>query len=411
MVAGMGALDLSDLGAASIYADATDSQSRHTLALGRVDEAMALSQIVYDMVEQVLARRPGDLRALQNRFYAADTLSVLARRRFDLDGALDFGVRTERAGEDLVRFNPSSLTAWTSWAFGKQRVAFALDIQGRVNDAIEMVRAATALAGDERAPPELFEDLRGAWFQLANLEASLGRDARAREAFAQGKAGFDAFVARQPADSDILELLRLNLEAGQAQLEMLLRQDRSSLEKSLSVAERAVAMGPEAPVGRDGVLRLVLSLATETALRLGRYAEAESAARQQLEVPITGALAIDPEWLQRETTIRLTHAIAGQGRPAEALEMLEPELVQYRARRQEGAMGTRFVRSLVHALYVSAIAQPDGAAGQARRQAALAEAADVLGALSAEARQTSDSRVLAEWLAAADGTVPSRLAP
>jgi hypothetical protein len=411
MVAGMGALDLSDLAAASIYADATDSQSRHTLALGRVDEATALSQTVYDMVEQVLARRPGDLRALQNRYYAADTLSLLALRRFDLDGALDFGVRMERAGEDLVRFNPSSLTAWNSWAFGKRRVAFALDIQGRVNDAIDMVRAATALADDERAPPELFEDQRGAWFQLAFLEASLGRNARAREAFGQAQIGFDAFVARQAADSDILELFQLNLESGQAQLEMLLRQDRPSLEKSLSVAERAVAMGPEAPLGRDGALRGALSMATETALRLGRYAEAESAARAYLEVPITGVLAIDPEWLHRETRIRLAHAIAGQGRPAEALEMLEPELVQYRARRQEGAMGARFVRSLVHALYVSAIAQPEDAAGQARRQAALAEATEVLGALSAEARQTSDIRVLAEWIAAANGTVLGRLAP
>jgi len=67
-------------------------------------------------------------------------------------------------------------------------------------------------------------------------------------------------------------------------------------------------------------------------------------------------------------------------------------------------MGARFVRSLVHALYVSAIAQPEDAAGQARRQAALAEAAEVLGALSTEARQTSDIRVLAEWIAAANGT-------
>jgi hypothetical protein len=105
------------------------------------------------------------------------------------------------------------------------------------------------------------------------------------------------------------------------------------------------------------------------------------------------------------------HVTNSSNLPAEALEILEPELAQYRARRLEGAMGTRFVRSLVHALYVSAIAQPEDAAGQARRQAALAEAAEVLGALSTEARQTSDSRVLAEWLAAADGTVLSRLAP
>jgi tetratricopeptide (TPR) repeat protein len=371
---------------------------------------MALSQAVYDMVEQVLTRRPGDLRALQNRYYAADTLSLLALRRFDMDGALDFGLRMERAGEDLVRFNPSSLSAWNSWATGKRRVAGALDIQGRVSDAIDVVRAATALADDERAPPELFEDLRGAWGQLAFLDASLGRNARAREAFGQAKLGFDAFVARQPEDSDILELLQLNLESAQASLEMALRQDRASLEKSLSVAERAVAMGPGAPVGRDGTLRGALSLVTETALRLGRYAEAESAARQHLEVPITGALAIDPEWLQaEETRIRLAHAIAGRDGQPRRWRCWNPNWCSTGTVGKRAAWSTRFVRSLAHALYVSAIAQPEDAAGQARRQAALAEATEVLASLTTEARQTTDIRVMAEWIAAAGGTVPGRL--
>jgi hypothetical protein len=411
MVAGVGALDLSDLAAASIYADATDSQSRHTLELGRVDEAMALSQTVYEMVEEVLARRPGDLRALQNRYYAADTLSLLAFRRFDLDAALEFAVRAEHAGEDLVRFNPSSLSAWISWANGKRLTAVVLDRQGRVSDALDVFRAATALADDPRAPPDLFPELRFVWLQLAYLEAGLGRNDRAREAFAQAETGFDAFVARQSADEDTLQMLRLNRGSAQAQLEMLLREDRSSLEKSLSVAERAVAMGPEAPIGRDGVLRSALASATESALRLGRYAEAEAAARARLEVPITGVLFTDPEELLAETHVGLAHAIARQGRPAEALEVLEPELARYRARWQAGIRETRSQRSFAHALYVSAIAQPEDAAGQARRQAALAEAAEVLAALSAEARQTTDIRVLAEWLAAADGTVLSRLAP
>ena len=74
-------------------------------------------------------------------------------------------------------------------------------------------------------------------------------------------------------------------------------------------------------------------------------------------------------------------------------------------------MGTRFVRSLVHALYVSAIAQPDDAAGQARREAALAEAAGLLAGLSAEARGHPESRVLSAWIEAAGGAVLSRLAP
>jgi hypothetical protein len=252
LVADMGALDLTDLAAAAIYADATDSKSNHVLALGRVDEATALSSEVYDLVERVLARRPGDLRALQNRFFAADTLSTLAIRRYDAEAATEFAMLAERAGEDLVRFNPSSLNAWNSWASGKQRVADSLERRGRITDAIGMLRSATALAQDERAPAELSQQLRFAWLQLAYLEAGMGRAAPAREAFAQAAAGHEALVARLPAGSEFLLLQQFIFEIQQAQLELLLGNHERSLEQALAVAGRAIAMGPEAPPLRNG---------------------------------------------------------------------------------------------------------------------------------------------------------------
>jgi hypothetical protein len=403
LVAGMGALDFSDLAAASIYADATDSQSRHVL-LTKVEEATALSQSVYDIVEQVLARRPGDLRAMQNRFYAADTLSVLAMRRSDLGAALEFAERAERAGEDLVRFNPSSLDSWTSWANGKSRVASVLWRQGRINDALLAARSATALAQDGRAPPDLLHYLRGPWVQLAYLEAGIGRRALAREAFAQAAVGFEVFVAQFPADSDALQLARLGFEGQQAQLELLLGENQLALEKSLAIADRTAAMGPEAPTGRDNLLRSALAGATDSALRLGRYAEAESAARARMEVPLSeGVAVVDPEELHAETRLGIAHAIAKQGRQAEALALVEPELARYVALWDTGVTDTRLQRNRIHALYVSAIAQPADAAGQARRQAALAEAAEVLSAVPAEARQTTEFRALAGWLTAAGG--------
>jgi tetratricopeptide (TPR) repeat protein len=407
----MGALDLTDLAAAAIYADATDSKSNHVLALGRVDEATALSSEVYDLVERVLARRPGDLRALQNRFFAADTLSTLAIRRYDAEAATEFAMLAERAGEDLVRFNPSSLNAWNSWAGGKQRVADSLERRGRITDAIGVLRSATALAQDERAPAELSQQLRFAWLQLAYLEAGMGRAAPAREAFAQAAVAYDALAARLPPGSDMLLLQQFIFELQQAQVELLLGNHERALEKTLAVSGRALGMGPDAPPLRNGVLRGAYAWGTEAALRLGRYAEAESAARARLDVPIIGALAIDPEELNAETRVGLAHALAKQGRSAEALEVLDPALSRSRAQWQAGARDRRFQRNFAHALYVSAIAQPAGPVAQVRRQAELAEAASVLATLSAEARQSSDIRVLAEWLAAADGTVPSRLAP
>jgi hypothetical protein len=411
MVAGMGALDLSDLAAASIYADATDSQSRHVL-LNQVEEATALSQSVYDIVEQVLARRPGDLRAMQNRFYAADTLSVLALRRFDLDTALEFALRAERAGEDMVRFNPSSLGSWTSWANGKSRVAGVLLRQGRIADAIMAARSATALAQDERAPQDFVHHLRGPWIQLAYLEAGMGRRALALEAFAQLTDGHEAFVAQLPAGSDALQIAQLNFELQQAQFELLLGDNQLALDKSLAAAERAADMGPRAPAGRDNLMRAALANATDSALRLGRYAEAESAARARMAIPLSEGLAVvDPEELQVETRLGIAHAIAKQGRQTEALALLEPDLERYVALWKTGVPDTRLQRNRTHALYVSAVAQPANAAGQARRQALLAEAAELLLAVPAEARQTTDFRALARWLTAAREPSETRPSP
>jgi tetratricopeptide (TPR) repeat protein len=371
------------------------------LALGRIDEATALSQEVYDLTERVLAQRPGDLRALQNRFYAADTLAVLAVRRYDAHSAMDFAVRAERAGEDLVRFNPSSLGAWNSWALGKRRVAAALVSQGQISAALESYRSVVAMFEDPRASADLRLQQRGAWLEVALHEASMGREISAREAFAQYVADHEAFVARLPAGSDTARIAELSLQAQRAQLEVVLGENQRSLDMALAVTEAANAMGPDAPPQRNGVLRSANAWATESALRLGRYADAEAAARARLEVPIIGALFIEPEELHAETRVGLAHAIAKQGRQVEALEALEPALARFRGQWEAGVRDTRFLRNFAHALYVDAIAQPADSAGQARRRASLSEAASVLATLTAEAQRTTEVRTVAAWIAAA----------
>ena len=97
ILVGIGALDLTDLGATSLYADTADSQARHALDLGRLDEAERLEQEVYELAEKVLQRRPGDLRSMANRALSADMLGTVARRRNDYVMALTYA-RQGRAG-------------------------------------------------------------------------------------------------------------------------------------------------------------------------------------------------------------------------------------------------------------------------------------------------------------------------
>ncbi len=49
ILAGLGALDLTDLSAASAYGDVSDSEARHALVLGRLDDAERLEQEVYKL--------------------------------------------------------------------------------------------------------------------------------------------------------------------------------------------------------------------------------------------------------------------------------------------------------------------------------------------------------------------------
>ncbi|MGH7968942.1 MAG: hypothetical protein ACREIC_09475, partial [Limisphaerales bacterium] len=139
-------------------------------------------------------------------------------------------------------------------------------------------------------------------------------------------------------------------------------------------------------------------------LNLGRYAEAESAARTLLSLPtnkdldLLGPLLMtrgDRPWAQ----VLLAQAEAGQGHKEEALNTLEPALAQYRQRQTQGASDVPFRQRFVRALYVQALAEPNDVGGLARRRDELHEAERVLQGLTDEARQLHDSKELLSWIA------------
>jgi len=137
----------------------------------------------------------------------------------------------------------------------------------------------------------------------------------------------------------------------------------------------------------------------EAILRLSRYAEAEAAARRRIALPDPGFGDVTRERSDRRQ--RLALALAKQGRSAEAREVLEPALEHHRKRRADGETGTEFRLTFAEALYTSAIAQEDDAAGRRARAQALEAATAELDGLSDEARQLQAARLLRQWIAAA----------
>jgi hypothetical protein len=406
ILVGLGALDLTDLSAASIYADTTDSQARHALVLGRVHEAERLEREVYAIAEQVLVQRPGDFRSMRNRALAADLLGTMAERRHDYVAAADYAAKAEQAGESYVRFNPLDLTAWDYWIRGKDQVAGALFEQGRVRESIDVQRSAVALQNDKRKPASLGPQLNWTWYFLAGDEAQAGQRAAAENSLREGARATDELIAQIPEGSPRRKLLPLAVDAWRARLQLCAGEYQAAFDGATATANRIrqVEFPADDPNGR-GMRRNFLngSLATQTnaAIRLGLYPQAEAAARERVSLPPNPFSAADPQDDRSRAAVMLAHAVAMQGRGEEARTLVQPELARYRGEQKHGARGVTFHVDLAYALYVDALAQPGDPAGHARRDASLAEAAKLLNGLSTEATQLADIRELTGWIAAA----------
>jgi hypothetical protein len=404
ILAGLGALDLSDLTATSRYADVADTQVRLLTRLRRFDEAERLEQEVYDLVEKALTKRPGDIRSMGNRFYAAEQLSTIAIARHDYSAAARYAARSEQAGEEVVRFNPSDPGLWSLWARGRVRVAIAHAQQGEVDRAIHALRSAAALRDDPRAPSAVRSSDSWIWFNLAIWEAQAGQHAAAERSLAAGlKADEESIkllpegdVRRAMVDADgTSRRARIKLTQGDSAAAYDLASASARQLEQLSIASEDVTAR-----WRRGTLQDLLGTETEAALRLGRYSEAEATARRAIAMP-RSSFAGDPLRGLSTRQVQLAYAIAMQSRGPEAQAELTPALEFYGSERKAGARTTSFRLEYAAALVASALTQSPDAAGRAARQRALAEAEAELAGASAEVRQLSDSRVLAARIAAA----------
>ena len=150
----------------------------------------------------------------------------------------------------------------------------------------------------------------------------------------------------------------------------------------------------------QNVRRRDLRTASGAALRLGRYPQAEALLRQLQAIPREQASGDDPREASMGIAAALAHAIALQGRNAEAQKLLQPALDYYRQEQQAGAHATTFRYDLGYALYASALSR---AAGTPERTKDLAEASRLIDGASIEARQLAYMRELTRWIAAAQG--------
>ena len=402
ILAGLGALDLTDLSAASAYGDVTDSEARHSLDLGRLDDAERLEQEVYKLSGQVLVKRPGDLRAMADRWYGPNVLSTVAADRLDFVSALEYARMGLQAGDDYVRFNPADSLGWQLWSESYNQVARNLFQLGRVQEAIDQEHAGTGLEHDPRNTTGVSGNIYYCWTNLARWETMRGNREATEKALKEARRSGALLMKQLQLGPDFARLVA----AGDVELEarvLLLRQDYAGAYAS---AMKALAEAKDLPPGanwqkmREDIVHGYRLWTIESALHLGKTRDAETIGRALLNSQIEEGKSAERKDDIALAQVLLAQAQAGQGRDAEARAVLDPAIAYYRGKQRPDGSGAEFTLKFARALYVQALTEPADAGGRAKASAALAEATSLLEDLSGEIKELRSTRELTGLISA-----------
>jgi tetratricopeptide (TPR) repeat protein len=401
----MGAGDLSDLTAASIYGDVTDSQARLAWRHADYPEANRLASLVGEYSRKVIERRPGDLRAMENRYFSADVLGNVALEESKLDEAERHFAEAAEAAKNHTLFNPANGTAWRAWADTIVRQGTVLLQRGEVDAAIRKVEEAAALARHPANRTGANLGVMGALRALMDLESQRGNFRSARVWLQQALKVGDELSAKLLTDPEVAAIQKI----GRDMFEIDILVDEGAYATLASKAAewdqqiRAMQATSEgARSVRQDRLRQVRNIRAEAALRLGRTEEALTVTEEILKNPMLNNVnvAAADGILARQKT-RRGHALIQAGRRDEAKVVLTEALGYFRSRQEKGDNGILIRADFAHLLYVLALAEPADAQGRAAALAHLDEAMAMMGELSLEARQLVRAKELIGWISSA----------
>ncbi len=399
----MGATGLADLTAASLYGDVCDTESRLALSLGRLEDAEKLSKSVGEIAQKVLARRPGDLRAMRDLFESPDVLASVARAREDYSADEGFQRAVVQAAKNYILFNPTDSYGWQTWSRASNQIAASMLEQGRVSDAIQQWHTTTEMEKDSRNVTGSAGGIYYAWRGIAITESQRGQLDEAKSALVELHRMNEIFEKDEGADDAFVQvasvwrdLYALDLLASKGDYEAI-------HSRATALDERLHKITPKNALTRNirtAALRQDHTWIVEASLRTGRSEEALSASNAAVEHPEVSPTdektLVDSIVAQAQT--RLGQALIASGRRTEALAALSPAITYYRARLAKGAGATSYRQDFGRALYQEALAQNDDDAGRAQRRALLDEAQSVLAGLSQEAQQLRTSKELIAWV-------------
>jgi hypothetical protein len=405
VLAGMGAMDLTDLTAATVYADVADSQARLEMHLDRNDEAARLETIVGEMGEKVLVKRPGDLRAMRDVYFAHELLGRIARENEDLIESESECRKALDWAKTYCQFNPADSEGWGLYSQIGDDLYRDLYEEGRLTDAIQELRASSDAVVAAPSDPSSNDGYYSGLLLTTIVEAELGQIPAAKEAEAKTDQMNKAFVKTMASDRAFGEVA--SLDSAVLRMEVVEATDDYPAVYALGTQLRDAIQGIHTTnMVTKGYLGVVAQqfrlLFVESELRTGRFKEAAEDAQHFVADPITTRMdSKSATRFANRQKVQLATALLELGRKAEAATILGTVVSDYRARRSKGASGTSFRQDYANALYQMARAQADDESGRTARRNFLNEASGVVFGLTPEAQELFRSKQVGLQIAAA----------
>jgi hypothetical protein len=354
------------------------------------------------MADKVLAQRPGDLRAMLNRYYSSNMLGQVAQDRNNFALAEANTQKSIEAAQYYTRFNPADSTGWRNLISSNSDSAYLSLDQGRVADGLRQFRQTVTVEQDPRNKTGTDPLVVTAWLQIMGVEAQAGHLPAARAAQAEGRRASKQVIKDRNFDAQLAQVVGVNMEM--TEYDILAAEGNYAKIHALAVEHRArldqIKVDNESNLQfLEGSQRRNRSWLTESALRLGNFEEAVTTAREAVTNQLAGRsdLLTLKDIKARDQT-RLGQALLGAGRRSDALVPLGDALVHYRERLAKGATDSNFRYNYARALYYSAKAQAGDEAGVLQRNLLLNEAASQLDSLSIEARNLLFTKELIQWV-------------
>jgi hypothetical protein len=395
----IGALDLTDLPASADYATALTIEAVELWREGKIDELQQVSDQGMRLADDILARRPGHIVALQARASLHALGSSPAHEQLRIGDSAALVKSALDDGLLLLRLDPANADERGLVSGNASTLAADYEELGRPREARASIqKSLEILLGSPNAAEDHGDSVVSRYSGIARIDADLGDRDAAEAALKEAEPVLAKATAALGADSFKIATAKCSLANARARLALFDGDFKQAAAIARPVLNESLTW--KALFGHFGSLIPCPSIAAliigNAELMLGDHEAANSALAAAVPVAETGK-----DWVSlnfhASLVVLQSISMARLGQTAEARALLSPVLDWQRARFARNHDDAQERLDYASALYADALTD------RTHRNELLAQASGIIDALPAEMRTLKSTRMWAERVRAERG--------